>query len=89
MIQRKRRETYSRGKDRDLASMEVRAVSARDWACFWQTTSHHSQAVVAIGGGIVSHRLSPFAVGTDPSGAEKTFREESPLIRRFVRSLGS
>ena len=40
-------ETYSRGNDRDLAPMEVRAVSARDWACFWQTTSHHSQAVVA------------------------------------------
>ena len=29
-------EACSRGKDRDLAPMEVRAVAARDWACFWQ-----------------------------------------------------
>src|SRR6202030_1171415 len=63
-------ETYSRGKDRDLASMEVRAVSARDWACFWQTTSHRSQAVVAMWRHS-SHRSSPFAVGTDPSGARR------------------
>src|SRR5580658_5728519 len=63
-------ETYSRGKDRDLASMEVWAVSARDWACFWQTTSHHSQAVVALWRHS-SHRSSPFAVGTHPSGARR------------------
>src|SRR3984957_19483242 len=63
-------ETHSRGKDRDLAPMEVRAVPARDWACFWQTTSHHSQAIVALWRHS-SHRLSPLAVGTHPSGARR------------------
>src|SRR5260370_38453314 len=41
-------ETFSRGKDRHLAPMEVRAVPARDWARFWQATSHHSQDIVAM-----------------------------------------
>ena len=41
-------ETFSRGKDRHLAPMEVRAVPARDWARLWQATSHHSYAVIAM-----------------------------------------
>jgi hypothetical protein len=32
-------ETFSRGKDRHLAPMEVQAVPAPDWARFWQATS--------------------------------------------------
>src|SRR6266481_8572290 len=63
-------ETYSRGKDRDLAPMEVRAFSARDWAFFWQTTSHHSQAVVAMWRHS-SRRSSALAVVTQPSGARR------------------
>src|SRR6267378_5663513 len=35
-------ETFSRGKDRHLAPMEVRAVPARDWARLWQATSRSS-----------------------------------------------
>jgi IS30 family transposase len=41
-------ETFSCGKDRYLAPMEVRAIPARDWACLWQATSHHSQDIVAM-----------------------------------------
>src|SRR5882762_6398479 len=63
-------ETYSRGKDRDLAPMEVRAVPARDWARFWQTTSHHSQDIVAMWRHS-SRRSSPLAVVTHPSGARR------------------
>ena len=60
-------ETYSRGKDRDLASMEVRAVSARDWACFLQTTSPHSHAVVAMWRAMVAPNARRRSrVGTDP-----------------------
>jgi len=32
-------ETFSRGKDRHLAPMEVWAVPARDWARLWQAVS--------------------------------------------------
>src|SRR5260370_35124733 len=77
-------ETFSRGKDRHLAPMEVRAVPARDWAFFWQTTSHHSQAVVAMWRHS-SRRSSALAVVTHPSGSDKTSHERSPLIRRFGR----
>src|SRR5882757_3003820 len=63
-------ETYSRGKDRHLAPMEVRAVPARDWARFWQATSHHSQDIVAMWRHS-SRRSSPLAVVTHPSGARR------------------
>src|ERR1700758_1939675 len=63
-------ETFSRGKDRHLASMEVRAVPARDWARFWQATSHHSQNIVALWRHS-SRRSSPLAVVTHPSGARR------------------
>src|SRR5258707_8094263 len=63
-------ETFSRGKDRHLAPMEVRAVPARDWARFWQATSHHSQDIVAMWRHS-SRRSSPLAVVTHPSGARR------------------
>src|SRR5580700_9745311 len=63
-------ETFSRGKDRHLAPMEVRAVPARDWARLWQATSHHSQAVVAMWRHS-SRRSSPLAVSAHASGARR------------------
>ncbi len=53
-------ETFSRGKDRHLAAMEVRGVPARDWAHLWQATCHHSQDIDAIWGHS-SPRSSPLA----------------------------
>src|SRR5258707_1830611 len=63
-------ETFSCGKDRDLAPMEVRAVPARDWARLWQATSHHSQYIVAMWRHS-SPRSSALAVGTHPSGSSR------------------
>jgi len=63
-------ETYSRGKDRHLAPMEVRAVPARDWARSWPATSHHAQVVVA-NWRHSSRPSSPLTVGTHPSGARR------------------
>src|SRR6266481_4631010 len=63
-------ETFSRGKDRRLATMEVRAVPARDWARLRQATSHHSQDIVAMWGHS-SRRSSALAVVTHPSGARR------------------
>jgi hypothetical protein len=40
-------EAFSRGKAGHLASMEVRAVHARNRTCFWQAPSHDPQVVVA------------------------------------------
>src|SRR5215470_18237302 len=58
-------ETFSRGKDRHLAPMEVRTVPARDWTRVWQATSHHSQAVVA-NWRHSSRPSAPLAVGAHP-----------------------
>src|SRR5580704_9317283 len=88
-------ETHSRGKDRDLAPMEVRAVPARDWACFWQTTSHHSQAIVALWRHS-SHRSSPsrlaltLAEREDISrgiASDSSIREIARLLKRSASTV--
>jgi hypothetical protein len=63
-------ETFSCGKDRHLAPMEVWAVPARDWARLWQATSHHSQDIVAMWRHS-SRGSSPLAVVTHASGARR------------------
>src|SRR5260370_35903668 len=63
-------ETFSCGKDRHLAPMEVRAVPARDWARLLQATSHHSQDIVAMWRQS-SPGSPPPAANPHPTGARK------------------